>query len=315
MKKRNYLDFSISKNTPYMRDVFIDEVYFAAKKNKDIYFTTPDMGAPSLDKFREEIPGQFIHSGICEQHMISMAAGLTLMNKTIFCYAMAPFITSRCYEQIKCSVAAMDRPVCLVGIGVGLGYADAGPTHYTTEDIATMRVFPNIEIVTPSDVTSMKVIIKDIIKKPRFLFLRLDRDVMSDIYNKNKKFNLKKGFTNLINGKKKCIISCGFLLNKIYQKLKISNKKDIGLIDLYKVKPINKSLIKEIKKYDEIITVEEQWTDGGFGSAILEFLNINQISKKIKRYGLEKKYYFENGGRNYLHNKFGLNIDKIIKDI
>ena len=132
-------------------------------KNKDIYFTTPDMGAPSLDKFREEIPGQFIHSGICEQHMISMAAGLTLMNKTIFCYAMAPFITSRCYEQIKCSVAAMDRPVCLVGIGVGLGYADAGPTHYTTEDIATMRVFPNIEIVTPSDVTSMKVIIKDII--------------------------------------------------------------------------------------------------------------------------------------------------------
>ena len=105
------------------------------------------------------------------------------------------------------------------------------------------------------------------------------------------------------------------MLNKIYQKLKISNKKDIGLIDLYKVKPINKSLIKEIKKYDEIITVEEQWTDGGFGSAILEFLNINQISKKIKRYGLEKKYYFENGGRNYLHNKFGLNIDKIIKDI
>ena len=65
-----------------------------------------------------------------------------------------------------------------------------------------MRVFPNIEIVTPSDVTSMKVIIKDIIKKPRFLFLRLDRDVMSDIYNKNKKFNLKKVLQIRINGKK-----------------------------------------------------------------------------------------------------------------
>ena len=67
----------------------------------------------------------------------------------------------------------------------------------------------------------MKVIIKDIIKKPRFLFLRLDRDVMSDIYNKNKKFNLKKGFTNLINGKKKCIISCGFCLTNLS---KIKNK-------------------------------------------------------------------------------------------
>ena len=94
---------------------------------------------------------------------------------------MAPFITSRCYEQIKCSVAAMDRPVCLVGIGVGLGYADAGPTHYTTEDIATMRVFPNIEILTPSDVYSMKKIIKEILNKPRFNFLRLDRDVLGDI--------------------------------------------------------------------------------------------------------------------------------------
>ena len=140
MKKRNYLDFSISKNTPYMRDVFIDEVYFAAKKNKDIYFTTPDMGAPSLDKFREEIPGQFIHSGICEQHMISMAAGLTLMNKPFFAMLWHHSLLPGVIEQIKCSVVAMDRPVCLVGIGVGLGYADAGPTHYTTEDIATMRV-------------------------------------------------------------------------------------------------------------------------------------------------------------------------------
>lgn len=315
MKKRNYLDFSISKKIPYMRDVFIDEVFFAAKKNKDIYFTTPDMGAPSLDKFRKELPEQFIHSGICEQHMISMAAGLTLMDKTIFCYAMAPFITSRCYEQIKCSVAAMDRPVCLVGIGVGLGYADAGPTHYTTEDIATMRVFPNIEILTPSDVPSMKIIIRDILKKPRFVFLRLDRDIMKNIYNEKTKFDLRKGFTQLLNGKSKCIISSGFLLNKIYQKLKTSNKNNIGLIDLYKIKPLNKSLLNCLKKYENIITVEEQWTDGGFGSAILEFLSNNGINKKVKRHGLKEKYYFENGGRDHLHNKYGLNIDKIIKDI
>ena len=79
-----------------------------AKKIKIFIFTTPDMGVPSLDKFREEIPGQFIHSGICEQHMISMAAVFTLNDKTT-CYAMAPFITSRCYEQIKCSAVAMDK--------------------------------------------------------------------------------------------------------------------------------------------------------------------------------------------------------------
>ena len=93
---KNYLDLNRSKNNQYMRDVFIDGIFEEAQKNKDIFFTTPDMGAPSLDQFREKIPKQYIHSGICEQHMISMAAGLTMMNKKVFCYAMAPFITSRC---------------------------------------------------------------------------------------------------------------------------------------------------------------------------------------------------------------------------
>ena len=85
---------------------------------------------------------------------------------------------------------------------LGLGYADAGPTHYTTEDIATMRVFPNIEILTPSDVYSMKKIIKEILNKPRFNFLRLDRDILGDIYNNKIKFNFNDGFTKLINGEK-----------------------------------------------------------------------------------------------------------------
>ena len=65
-----------------MRDIFIDKIFEHAKKDKNLFFTTPDMGAPSLDGFRKELPNQFIHSGICEQHMISMAAGLTLMKKS-----------------------------------------------------------------------------------------------------------------------------------------------------------------------------------------------------------------------------------------
>jgi len=68
-------------------------------------------------------------------------------------------------------------------------------------------------------------------------------------------------------------------------------------------------------KYDEIITLEEQWIEGGFGSAILEFLSKNGINMKVTRHGLKEKYYFENGGREHLHNKYGLNIDKILKNI
>ena len=90
---RNYLDFSENKNNPYMRDVFIDEVFKHALKNKNIYFTTPDMGAPALDKFRKQIPRQFIHAGISEQNMISMAAGLSVQKKMSFvmpCHHLLP---------------------------------------------------------------------------------------------------------------------------------------------------------------------------------------------------------------------------------
>ena len=82
---------------------------------------------------------------------------------------MAPFINSRCYEQIKCSISAMDLNVNLIAVGVGIGYADAGPTHYSTEDICIMKVFPNITIYTPSDDFSSSVITDKIIKKSFYL--------------------------------------------------------------------------------------------------------------------------------------------------
>jgi transketolase len=297
-----------------MRDIFIDGIFEHAKKNKDLYFTTPDMGAPSLDQFRKEIPNQFIHSGICEQHMISMAAGLTLMNKKVICYAMAPFITSRCYEQIKCSVAAMDQPVNLVGIGVGLGYADAGPTHYATEDIAIMRVFPNIEIITPCDETSTKKIVNEIAKEDKFRFIRLDRDVVKKIYNDEKEIDYNLGFSQLIRkGNKKCIITSGYLLSLCFDEIKDKNY-NLDLIDLFKIKPLNTKLLDELSKYKEIITLEEQWLDGGFGSAILEFSSENKTNLNIVRYGLDKKFFFQNGGRDFLMKTNGLNIQKILKN-
>jgi len=312
MSLRNYLDLTRSNEYPFMRDVFIDKIYEAAKKNKNIFFITPDMGAPSLDKFRKELPKQFIHSGICEQHMITMAAGLSLMGKKVFCYAMAPFITSRCYEQIKCSISAMSQNVNLIAIGVGLGYADAGPTHYTTEDLATMRVFPNIEILTPSDELSTKNIADHCLNNDGFRFIRLDRDALPKIYEKN--INLDLGFSELIKSKKICIVTSGYLLNKIYHKI-IKENKDIGLIDIYKFKPLNKEILNIFKNYKKIISVEEQWLEGGMGSKLLELINDKNLNINIKRYGLDERFYFENGGRDYLHKNYGLDIDKILSDL
>ena len=106
---KNYLDFKRSTKYPFMRDVVIDKIYDRAKKNKDIFFSTPDMGAPALDEFRKKLPKQFVHCGISEQQMISFAGGLALMKKKFF--VTYGSVNSRCYEQIKCSISAMDLNV------------------------------------------------------------------------------------------------------------------------------------------------------------------------------------------------------------
>jgi len=88
-----------------MRDVVIETICAAARKDKNVLFVSADLGAVALDDLRRDLPNQFIHAGIAEQHMIDLAAGLALSGKKVFCYAMAPFITARCYEQIKCVLA------------------------------------------------------------------------------------------------------------------------------------------------------------------------------------------------------------------
>ena len=94
----------------------------------------------------------------------------------------------------------MNQPVNLEGIGIGLGYADAGPTHYSTEDIAIMRVFPNIEILTPCDQISTKIMADYTIQKNSFKFIRLDRDILPDIYSSESELDINKGYSEILKG-------------------------------------------------------------------------------------------------------------------
>ena len=149
-----------------MRDAVINEIYTAAQRDKDILFISADLGAKALDEFRENLPEQFIHAGISEQNMVDLASGLALSGKKVFLYAMAPFITARCYEQVKCVIASMKLPVTLIAVGVGLGYDHATLTHFTPEDIACMRALNGVEVLSPADAVSAGVLAVEAINNP-----------------------------------------------------------------------------------------------------------------------------------------------------
>jgi len=284
----------------FQRDSLINTIFEEAKKNKDIFFLSADFGAPALDRFREELPLQFIHTGISEQNTIDLAAGLALDGRKVFAYAMAPFITLRCLEQHKCALSMMDLNVCTIVAGIGLGYADAGPTHYLTEDLGVLRSLIKSNISTASDSIVASKLAKDFIDKPSFNFIRLDRHACFDLKNDVSDNEIKEGYRFLKKSNSKiCVISHGSLINNVIQASKNLNN-DIDIIDLIRIKPIHNSLSEKLSNYEKIIVVDEQSNTNGLFSAIHEFLFLNNLLKQVIPINLPEKYIYENGGRDYL---------------
>lgn len=297
------------------RDIFIKTIHAAAREDRDIILLSADFGAQSLDTFREELPAQFIHCGISEQHMIDMAAGLSMAGKKVFVYCMGPFLSLRCYEQTKCCLAMMDRPVTLIGAGVGLGYADSGPTHYLTEDIACMRALNGISVLTPADEVAAAAMAQECLTEPGLRYIRLDREALPAIYPPMPaQLGRHLGFHELQRGDGVCILSSGYLLHRVLEASNLLAQDGVypGVIDLFRVKPINtEALAQALQRYYAVVTVEEQCLAGGFGSAVLEALSDNGLIKPVHRMGLPERYVFENGGRARLLDGFGLSVDGI----
>jgi len=153
------------------RDCFFNKLFVKAKEDKRIIVVSADCGAPSLDRWREELPCQFINVGIAEQNMVALAAGLAIAGKRPYCYAIAPFATLRCYEFLRVDVSLMNLPVVVVGVGAGLSYNEAGPTHHATEDIACMRALPNMKIASVSNNDQ----IDEVLETEGPMYVRLDR--------------------------------------------------------------------------------------------------------------------------------------------
>ncbi len=299
-----------------MRDSFFDSLYKIAKKDKNVYLITADMGAPSLDKYRVDLKGQFINVGIAEENMVLIATGLSLCGKKVYIYAIMPFVTARCYEMLKVDLSLMNIPVTAIGVGAGFGYDDSGPTHHSTEDISIMRALPNFYIFSPSD-SLMAYKLAEMTYKLKFpSYVRLDRKVLPLIYNKNDDFS--DGLSVLKNGKDFYIIGTGNMTHRAIEVAEELEKFNInvGVIDLYRIKPINAELLIEtIKATKGIITIEEHLLAGGMGSAIIEVLIDNGINLPVKRFGVKDKYLYAYGGRENIQKICGLDKESIVKDI
>jgi transketolase len=296
------------------RDAFIDTVFEQAKLDKKIIFITADLGAKALDRFRAELPDQFIHAGICEQNMIDVAAGLAQNGKKVFVYAMGPFVTIRCLEQIKVALASMHLPCCIIGNGVGYSYDDAGPTHYATEDITCMRSIAGCEVLAVGDTVSAKLTAAKACQYPALRYVRLDRSSLPDVYAENDTTFWEEGIRLVAPGQDLLLLANGFMLQRALQvrKTLASRGISIGVGDVYRVEPIQSNALSQIlAPFSRAATVEEHFLNGGMGGAVAEAMADNGILKPLLRLGIPSEYRFDNGGRESILKSVGLDLETI----
>jgi len=306
-----------------MRDILIDEIYKRMNANGRIFFLSADFGSPALDRLREDFPERFINVGIAEQNLISVAAGLGLEGFTVFAYAIAPFLSMRAFEQIRISLALMAQTrevnVNLIGVGAGLSYDVTGPTHHCLEDIALMRLLPNVNVVSPADSSFMGDIASYAISDSKPCYIRLDGKALPRVYPSGSEPQFSDGFGQLRAGKKICLISTGYMTHIALQVADALSKEgcSIGLVDVFLLKNLNTSKLKtELNNYEILVTLEEGFIwRGGLDSLVSSLTMSSKTPKPVYPLGFDDKYIFEVGDRKHLHEVAGLGVDRIVEKI
>jgi transketolase len=291
-----------------MRDIFLEELYQKMSEDSSIFFVAADFGSPVLDKIRADYPDRFINVGIAEQNLINISTGLALEGYSVYAYAIAPFITMRCFEQIRVNIAILSqiRPmnINLIGVGAGVSYAMSGPTHHCLEDLSIMSTLPNMEVFSPSDyITAQKYVARSLEQKsPKYI--RFDAKPMAALSDQQE--DIKDGFRVLHSGKRVAIISTGYMTQKCADIVKSHGAK---LIDIYLINRYDRELLRaELEDIETIITVEEGFSNaGGLDSEI----NYHFKDKRVLNMGFDKQYTFEIGDREFVHAKNGLAVENI----
>lgn len=305
-----------------MRDTLLLAIYEAMLQDSDIFFVTADFGSPVIDKIRADRPDRFINVGIAEQNLINVSAGLALEGFKVFAYAIAPFITMRCYEQIRVNLALLSevRPlnVNLIGVGAGYSYVVSGPTHQCYEDLTVMRALPNVRIFSPADQVMAAAMLAQCLGNNGPKYVRLDAQVLPVLYPAIPP-TLDSGFHVHRKGDKICLIATGYM---VHTALKVADRfaalgLSIGVVDLFDLCRFSEDQLQSIfSSYQGIVTMEEGFRGcGGMDAMMFDYIARRGIDIRMLNIGVERGYRFELGERAVLHEKVGIGVESVTRSV
>lgn len=262
-------------------DVLLEE----AKTDKNITVLCSDSrGSASLAPFAEAYPEQFVETGIAEQDLVSIAAGLAHCGKKSYAASPACFLSTRSYEQCKVDVAYSNTNVKLIGISGGISYGALGMSHHSAQDIAAMAAIPNMRVYLPSDRFQTTKLVQALLKDEKPAYIRVGRNPVEDIYSEeNCPFEMDKA-TVLKEGADAAIIACGEMVRPAMEAAELLEKEGIHatVLDMYCVKPLDsEAVIKAAEQAKVVVTAEEHAPFGGLGSMVAQVVSANCPRKVV----------------------------------
>lgn len=261
--------------------------------------------------FAEAFPDRYIEIGVAEQNLSSVAAGLARVGKIPFAASYAAFSPGRNWEQIKTMTALNELPVKMIGAHSGSTVGPDGATHQMFEDIALMRVMPNMVVVCPGDSIEAEKATMAIARHPSACYLRIAREKTPIFSTPESPFEIGKAYM-LREGKDVTILSTGIETPFALKAAEELHKAGVSaeVVHVPTVKPLDhETILHSIKKTGRAVTCEDAQAAGGFGGAVAELL-CDTMPAPLLRIGINDRYG-ESGAPLEVHQKLGLADDSI----
>lgn len=300
----------------------------AAKEDKSVVVLCSDSrGSGSMTPFADSYPEQFVETGIAEQNLVSIAAGLAKCGKKAYAVSPACFLSARSYEQCKVDVAYSDTNVKLIGISSGVSYGALGMSHHSAQDIAAMSAIPNMRVYLPSDHLQAKKLTEALLEDKKPAYIRVGRNAVEPVYEEYEKagkdipFELDRA-TVVVNGAENTdnvdavITACGEMVKPAKDAARILSEEGIctTVVDMYCVKPLDKeTIIREAEKAKVVVTVEEHSPFGGLGSMVAQVVG-EYCPKKVVSMSLPDAPVIT-GTSKEVFDYYGLNPEGIAKKV
>ncbi len=301
-----------------MRNTFANTFFEAGKTDPRLCVVVADISpAGAMDKFRQTFPQRFVNTGVAEQVMIGMCAGMALRGLRPFAYTIATFTLFRPFEFVRDDLCYHNLPVTIVGIGGGVTYSTLGGTHHAQEDVAVASAIPNMAVIAPCDPAETTAATLWCVKQERGpVYLRLGKAGEPDLTSAAAEpFEFGK-IRYLQRGKDVCIIGYGSILKlgKDLAELFERQGKSVSLISAHTVKPFDtEGVAAALASHRQVIVVEEMVPHGGLVSRVKEVAWDTRATCRLDAFSLRDEFIHNYGSHGNLLAAHGLDLKSMSK--